>query len=244
MFILVDVLLLVCLGFIIFASIKFGFTRNFIFGILRTILSIAGGIGACVGIYFLLDAFGWLDYLGLGVSGFFGNPEFLNPVNANNFSLLTKIVAYLPFGVLFIILGYMLMHFLVNLLIKGIFAPIFILKKKNKTFRIIDNVVGLVFNIGLFLAVIFASFGFIHGVNTVKDGDDYVYDNVSSILFTEDAKDNAIIGTVSHAIDDLTTPMFNSLHEGLSASPIGSLIYEYNPLNGLFESVVKAMFKV
>lgn len=244
MFILVDVLLLVCLGFIIFASIKFGFTRNFIFGILRTILGIAGGVGACVGVYFLLDAFGWLEYLGQGVAGFFGNPEFLNPVNADNFSVLTKIVAYLPFGVLFIILGYILIHFLVNLLVRGIFTPVFILKKKSKAFRIVDNVIGLVFNIGLFFAVILVSFGFIHGINTVKDGDDYVYDNVSSIMFTEDDKDNAIIGTVSHAIDDLTTPLFNSIHEGLSASPLGSLVYEYNPLNGVFENVVKGMFKI
>jgi hypothetical protein len=244
MFILVDVLLLVCLGFIIFASIKFGFTRNFIFGILRTIFGIAGGIGACVGVYLLLDAFGWLNYLGQGVAGFFGNPEFLNPVNAGNFAVLTKIVAYLPFGVLFIILGYILVHFLVNLLFKGIFAPIFFLKKKSKAFRTVDNVIGLVFNLGLFFAVVLAAFGFIHGVNTVKDGDDYVYDNMSSIMFTEDAKDNAIIGTVSHAIDDLTTPLFNALHEGLSASPIGSFLYEYNPLNGLFTGIVESMFNI
>lgn len=244
MFILVDVLLLVCLGFIIFASIKFGFTRNFIFGILRTVFGIAGGVGACVGVYFLMDYFGWLDYLGQGVAGFFGNPEFVNPVNADSFSVLTNIVAYLPFGVLFIILGYILVHFLVNLLFKGIFAPIFILKKRNRTFKIIDNVVGLVFNLGLFFAVVLVSFGFIHGINTVKDGDDYVYDNVSSIIFTEDAKDNALIGTVSHAIDDLTTPLLNAVHEGLTASPLGSLLYEYNPLNGVFESVVKSMFKV
>lgn len=244
MFILVDVLLLVCLGFIIFASIKFGFTRNFIFGILRTVFGIAGGVGACVGFYFLMDYFGWLDYLGQGVAGFFGNPEFVNPVNADSFSVLTNIVAYLPFGVLFIILGYILVHFLVNLLFKGIFAPIFILKKRNRTFKIIDNVVGLVFNLGLFFAVVLVSFGFIHGINTVKDGDDYVYDNVSSIIFTEDAKDNALIGTVSHAIDDLTTPLLNAVHEGLTASPLGSLLYEYNPLNGVFESVVKSMFKV
>ena len=63
MYFIVDLLLLLILLGVVITSIKFGFTRNFIFGILRTVIAIAGGVGACAGVFLLMNHFGWIDYL-------------------------------------------------------------------------------------------------------------------------------------------------------------------------------------
>lgn len=63
MFFLVDILLIAVLVCVIWASVKFGFTRNFVFGILRTVIALAGGAALCFGVYLLMDKFGWIDYL-------------------------------------------------------------------------------------------------------------------------------------------------------------------------------------
>lgn len=244
MFFLVDLVLLLILGFVIFASIKFGFTRNFIFGILRTVIGIAGGVGACVGVYMLMELFGWLNYLADPIVQFFGNQSWFNAANPNNLRIVAEIIAYIPFAVLFLILGYILVHWLINLLVKLVFAPVFAAKEKIPAVKIIDNVLGLILNLGIYLGVVFAAFGFIHAVNTVEfTPGDGVYDDVSVMIFG-DEDPNALNDFVSNTIDNVTGPMFNGWHESLSASPIGNIIYEYNPLNGMFEGIVKGMFGI
>jgi len=106
MYFLVDAIFIVLLIFLIWVSIKFGFTRNFVFGIIRTIIGIAGAIGACVGVYLLMENFGWLDFMADGVANFFGMGADLR--------IVAKIVAYLPFAVLFLIVGYITITFKVN----------------------------------------------------------------------------------------------------------------------------------
>jgi hypothetical protein len=53
---------------------------------------------------------------------------------------------------------------------------------------------------------------------------------------------NAVNKFAGDTIDNFTAPILNNWHENLTASPIGSLIYNYNPLNGVFEEVVKGIF--
>ena len=109
--------------------------------------------------------------------------------------------------------------------------------------KIIDNVLGLILNLGLYLGIVFAAFGFIHAINTVEaSAGDYVYDDASTIIFKENDDPDALTDFLANTIDNFTGPMFNGWHESLSASPIGSIIYEYNPLNGLFEGIVKSLY--
>ncbi len=243
MFFIVDLVLILILVMVIVASVKFGFTRNFIFGILRTIIGMAGAVGAAAGVFLLMNYFGWIDYLADPVVKFFGNQTWFNQANPNNIRIVAQIVAYLPFGVLFLILGYMLLHWLVNLLMKVIFLPFFHAKKHVTAVKIIDNTLGLILNLGLYLGVVFAIFGFVHGINTVQDDSgDYLYDDVSIVLFGDNEDPDALTDFLANTVDNFTGPMFNKWHESLSASPIGSLIYEYNPLNGMFEEMVAGMF--
>ena len=234
MYFLVDAIFIVLLIFLIWVSIKFGFTRNFVFGIIRTVIGIAGAIGACVGVYLLMDNFGWLDFMADGVANFFGMGVDLR--------IVAKIVAYLPFAVLFLIVGYIVLHKLINWLVKLIFLPFFYARKHVKAIKIIDNVLGLVLNLGLYFGIILASFGFIHGVNTVVDKDGTpVYDSVGSIISPEE---DGFAGFAADTVNKIVTPMFDNWHENLTAAPISGLIYEYNPLNGMFEGVVKNIFGI
>ena len=245
MYFIIDLVLLLVLAWVLFASIKFGFSRNFIFGILRTIIGMAGAVGACAGVFILMNMFGWLDFMADGIINLFGNPAWLNSANPNNLRIVAKIIAYLPFAVIFLILGYILLHKLINLLVKLIFLPFFHARKKVKLVKGLDIALGLVFNLALFLGVVFAVFGFIHGVNTVKTADgDLVYDDVSMVLFGKNEDPDALTDFLAETIDGMTGPMFNKWHESLTASPIGSLIYNYNPLNGMFEGIVQGMFNV
>ncbi|MBR2337275.1 MAG: hypothetical protein IKA61_04970 [Clostridia bacterium] len=243
MYFLIDLVLLIMLVCVILASIKFGFSRNFVFGILRTIIGMAGGIGACVGVYFLMSKFGWLDYMADAVVNFFGNPAWLNSANPNNLRIVASIVAYLPFAILFLILGYIILHKLVNLAIKGIFLPFFVARKKVTFVRALDVSLGLLFNLVLFFGFILAVFGFVHGVNNAQDSSgDYLYDDVSIVLFGSNEDPDALTDFLADTVDGITGPMFNKWHESLTASPIGSVLYEYNPLNGIFQNIVDGMF--
>ena len=245
MYFIVDLVLLLVLGVVIFASVKYGFSRNFIFGILRTIIGMAGGIGACVGVFLLMNTFGWLDFMADSVINLFGNPAWLNSANPNNLRIVARIIAYLPFAVIFLILGYILLHRLINWLVKGIFAPFFFARKRVKLVKALDITLGLIFNLGLYLGFVLAVFGFIHGVNTVQTADgDYVYDDVSIILFGDNEDPDALTDFLAETIDGITGPKFNKWHEALMASPTGYVLYEYNPLNGLLEGVVKGLFGV
>ncbi len=245
MFFIIDLVLILILVSVIIASIKFGFSRNFIFGILRTVIGMAGGIGLCVGAFFLMNKFGWLDIMADGVINMFGNPAWLAETNPNNLRIVARIIAFLPFAVLFLILGYILLHRLVNLLIKGIFLPFFVARKKVKAVKGIDIALGLVVNLALYFGIVFVLFGFIHGINTVQTADgDYVYDDVSIIMFGENNDEDALTDFLAETVDNMTGPMLNKWHESLNASPLGSFFYNYNPLNGMLEGIVKNMYKM
>ena len=231
---------------VIVASIKFGFTRNFIFGIIRTVIGIAGAVGACAGVFLLMDKFGWLDYLADAVVGFFGNPDWMLNANPDNLRIVARIIAYVPFAILFLILGYLAMYWLINLLVKLIFLPVFVGLKKVKGIKIVDNVLGLILNLGLYLGVVFAIFGFVHAMNTVETADGFASDHVSFIIFGEtgDSEQGGepVYDFLASTIDNFVGPTLNKWHESFSASPIGSVLYEYNPLNGLIEGIVESMF--
>lgn len=245
MYFIVDLVLILVLVCVITASVKFGFSRNFVFGILRTIIGMAGGIGACVGVFFLMHTFGWLDYMAQAVINLFGNPAWLNSANPNNLRIVASIISFLPFAVLFLILGYILLHKLVNWLVKLIFLPFFVARKKVKLVKGLDIALGLIFNLALYLGFVFALFGFIHGINTVQDASgDYLYDDMSVIVFGQNDDAGALNDFLANTVDGITGPMFNKWHESLSASPIGSILYNYNPLNGLFDGIVAGMYGV
>jgi len=242
MYFLIDAIIIALTILLVVISIKFGFTRNFVFGILRTIIGIAGALGACVGVYLLMDKFGWLDYMADGVVGFFGNIS--NPsqlLNDTTFRVIAKVISYLPFAILFLIVGYILLHKLINWLVKLIFLPFFVARKKVGLVRFIDNALGLILNLGLFFGVIFASFGLVHAINTAEYSDGTpVYENVSRIMFADTT--NSVNKFAADTIDNLITPTLNNWHENLTASPLGGLIYEYNPLNGMFDEMIEGIF--
>ena len=243
MYFIIDLVLILVLVSVVTAGIKFGFSRNFVFGILRTIIGMAGGIGACVGVFFLMHTFGWLDYMSQSLIDLFGNPAWLIASNPNNLRIVASIITFLPFAVLFLILGYILVHRLINWLVKLIFLPFFVARKKVKLVKGVDVALGIIFNLALYLGFVFALFGFIHGVNTVKDASgDYLYDDMSIILFGQNEDAGALNDFLADTVDGITGPMFNKWHESLSASPIGSIVYNYNPLNGLFEGIVKNLY--
>ncbi len=243
MYFIIDLVLILILGCVIFASIKFGFSRNFVFGVLRTIIGMAGAVGACVGVFLLMDTFGWLDFMADSLTNLFGNPAWLSV--GTDTRVVARIITYLPFAVLFLILGYMLVYRLINLLVKGVFAPFFVARKKIKLVKAVDITLGLLFNLGLYLGFVFAVFGFIHGVNSVQDASgDYLYDDMSVLFLGDTEKADALTVFAADTIDSITGPMFNKWHESLMASPTGYVLYEYNPLNGIFEDIVKGMYGV
>ena len=245
MYFIVDLVLILLLLCIVFTSIKYGFSRNFVFGLLRTIIGMAGGIGLCAGAFILMNNFGWLDIMADAVVNFFGNPAWLQASNPNNLRIVARIVAFLPFALILLILGYIILHRLINFLIKGIFLPFFVARKKVGLVRGLDIALGLIFNLALYIGFVLVLFGFIHGVNTVQTSDgDYVYDDVSIILFGENDDPDALTDFLANTVDNATGPMFNKWHESLNASPTGRFIYQYNPLNGIFEDVVKSLYNI
>ena len=69
-------------------------------------------------------------------------------------------------------------------------------------------------------------------------------DNVSSIVFAQNEDENALNDFLAKTIDGATGPMLNKWHESLNASPLGSFFYNNNPLNKMFEGIVKNLFKI
>ncbi len=229
MYFFIDAIIIIMLTVLIIVSVKKGFSGNFLFDILHTILGIAGGAGLCFGAYLLMDKFGWLEYMADGVVKFFGKVENPNElINDANFLTVAKIIAYVPFGILFLVVGYIVAHKLIGWIFKGLFAPVFIGRKKSKTVRIIDNVLGIILNVGIFVGVVLSVFGFVHATS--------VNDKYKNMAGAEDLE-NQKVG--EQLINDFCEPLLTTLHENFSASPIGGFIYRVNPLNKAFEDLLK-----
>ena len=226
MFFLVDILLIAVLVCVIWASVKFGFTRNFVFGILRTVIALAGGAALCFGVYLLMDKFGWIDYLSDGVRKFFGeiSTNLGSVLTDKNYRFAAKIIAFLPFGILFCVLGYVITYYLIKLLVRSVFAPLLTCIKQFKWMKIIDNVLGLCFNLAIYLGVVVCLFGGVHALN--QNGR---YKDV------ENKGDESSVP--KEIVNNFCEPILNNLHEDFSAAVLGGLIYEYNPLNSTFEKL-------
>ena len=226
MFFLVDILLIAVLVCVIWASVKFGFTRNFVFGILRTVIALAGGAALCFGVYLLMDKFGWIDYLSDGVRKFFGeiSTNLGSVLTDKNYRFAAKIIAFLPFGILFCVLGYVITYYLIKLLVRSVFAPLLTCIKQFKWMKIIDNVLGLCFNLAIYLGVVACLFGGVHALN--QNG-----------RYKDVANKGDESNVPKEIVNNFCEPILNNLHEDFSAAVLGGLIYEYNPLNSTFEKL-------
>lgn len=226
MFFLVDILLIAVLVCVIWASVKFGFTRNFVFGILRTVIALAGGAALCFGVYLLMDKFGWIDYLSDGVRKFFGevSTNLGSVLTDKNYRFAAKIIAFLPFGILFCVLGYVITYYLIKLLVRSVFAPLLTCIKQFKWMKIIDNVLGLCFNLAIYLGVVVCLFGGVHALN--QNG-----------RYKDVANKGDESNVPKEIVNNFCEPILNNLHEDFSAAVLGGLIYEYNPLNSTFEKL-------
>lgn len=226
MFYLVDILLIAVLVCVIWASVKFGFTRNFVFGILRTVIALAGGAALCFGVYLLMDKFGWIDYLSDGVRKFFGevSTNLGSVLTDKNYRFAAKIIAFLPFGILFCVLGYVITYYLIKLLVRSVFAPLLTCIKQFKWMKIIDNVLGLCFNLAIYLGVVACLFGGVHALN--QNG-----------RYKDVANKGDESSVPKEIVNNFCEPILNNLHEDFSAAVLGGLIYEYNPLNSTFEKL-------
>ena len=228
MYFLIDVFLLVILICVIWASVKFGFSGNFVFGIVRTLLAVAGGAGLCFGVYMLMKHFGWLAFMSDGVRGFFGeiSTNLGDVLTDANYRFAAEIIAFIPFGILFFIIGYIAAYFLVKWIGQVLFMPALYSIKHVKALKIIDNILGLCFNLAVYLGVVACVFGGVHALN-----EDDRYKDVTK------AGEDATLA--QKLINDFCEPVLGRLHEDFSASVIGGLIYEYNPLNGTFKELIK-----
>ena len=226
MFFLVDILLIAVLVCVIWACVKFGFTRNFVFGILRTVIALAGGAALCFGVYLLMDKFGWIDYLSDGVRKFFGeiSTNLGSVLTDKNYRFAAKIIAFLPFGILFCVLGYVITYYLIKLLVRSVFAPLLTCIKQFKWMKIIDNVLGLCFNLAIYLGVVACLFGGVHALN--QNG-----------RYKDVANKGDESNVPKEIVNNFCEPILNNLHEDFSAAVLGGLIYEYNPLNSTFEKL-------
>ena len=220
MYFIIDGILLALLICVFVFGIKKGLTGNWIFNILRTVIAFAGGIGAAAGVYFLMDRFGWLTAMSKGVISFFGNIRVNYGIALDDtFRMVCKIVAFIPFAVLFCVLGYILVYWLLGLVLKILTVP---LGKLREVFvwKVIDNVLGCIFNLALLVGVTLVIFGVIHGLNT---GDTYTH-----ILGA------GALPNVNHSIEIV----LDNMHENLSAGVISGFLYEHNPLNGMFVNLI------
>ncbi|MBQ7642317.1 MAG: hypothetical protein IJS67_00295 [Clostridia bacterium] len=217
MYFVIDAILIALFVCVFWSGIKKGLAGNWVFNILRTIIAIGGAIGLAVGVYFLMDAFGWLSAMAQGVVRFFGNVS----NNAGDvwdqdaLVAVCKIIAFLPFALLTVILGYVGLYLLLGL----VYEPFKHLRKFG-WWKFVDNLLGSILNFAVYAGVVCAVFGVIHGINS---GDAY----------------KKVLGEAN-----MTTPVnrsievaLNGMHENLSAGPICGLVYEYNPLNGVFSSI-------
>lgn len=227
MFFLVDIFLLAILVCVIWASVKFGFSRNFVFGILRTVIALGGGAALAFGVYMLMDGQGWLAYMSDGVRKFFGevSSDAAAVLNDAQYRFVAKLIAYLPFGLLFFVLGYVITYYLIKLIVSLFFSPVLTCIKKIRWVKIADNVLGLVFNLAVYIGVVVCLFGAVHALN--EDG---VYSNVAAKGETEES-------VAKDVVNNFCEPVLTTLHEDFSASVIGGCIYEYNPLNNTFKKI-------
>ena len=226
MYFIVDALLIGIFLLAIWTSIKHGFTGHFVFGIVRTVIGIAAGFGLAFGVYMLMKHFSWIEYMANGVVNFFG--ELTTSFIPNDlYRMVMGIIAFLPIGVLFFIVGYLIGVKLICGLIKLICMPIKILRNKTKTFKIIDNVIGTILNLALYSVLVFAIFGFVYVFN--YDNNDVPQAEVSTIAIAtpDEGEDPKIL---ARTINNITTPILGGLHESFSAAPIGHIFYEHNPV--------------
>ncbi len=143
------------------------------------------------------------------------------------YRMVMGIVAFIPFGVLFFIVGYLIGVKLICGLIKLIFYPIKLLRNNAKVFRIIDNVLGVILNMALYSVLVFGIMGFVYVFN--YDDKNVPQAEVSKVYIaqTENGEDPKI---VARTIDNIATPLLGGLHETFTAAPIGHVLYEHNPL--------------
>lgn len=224
MYFLVDIFLLAILACVIWASVKFGFTRNFVFGTLRTLLAVAGGAGLCFGLYMLMRHFGWLAYMSDGVRNFFGevSTNLGTILTDEHYRFASEIIAFIPFGILSFIIGYVIAYFIVKWIVQAVFLPVVYSVKHVRAFKIIDNILGLCFNLAVYLGVVVALFGSVHALN--EDG-----------RYKDVTKSGESPTLANKLINEACEPVLDYLHEDFSASIVGGIIYEYNPLNGQFK---------
>lgn len=218
MYFVIDGILIALLICVFWFGIKKGLMGNWIFSIVRTILALGIGGGVAVGVYFLMNSLGFLSILSDGVVNFFGNVS--NNVGdlltQENFIKICMIIAFVPFGVLGFILGYVFGYWLLGVIAKVLRYPIDKLRE-IRFWKVIDNILGSVLNLAVLGVVVLAVFGIIHGLNT---GDTY-----KTLL------GNApIMEPFNHSVE----VVLNGLHENLSAGPLCGFIYENNPLNSMF----------
>ena len=222
MFFLIDAALVIMILLVFWFGVKKGLSGNWIFNILRTILAIGGGVGAAVGVYFLMDSLGWLTVMSDGVVSFFGNVKIdlvslgLTP---QTFAKICRVVAFIPFAVLFAILGYILAYWLLGLLLKVLSVPLNKLRQYT-AWRVMDNILGCLFNLALLGGVTLAIFGVIHGLNA---NDSYKH------VLGKDFNPN-----INHSIE----VVLDGMHENISAGVLSGFIYENNPLNDVFKNII------
>lgn len=248
MYFVVDGLLIGLFVLVLYTSIRRGLSGHFVFGILRTLIGIAAGGATVFGVYKLMTHFSWLDYMADGVVKFFGEIRF--PIISNDvYRLVCGIVAFVPFALIFFIVGYLIGTKLICGLILLIFYPIRALRRNSKIFRFLDNLLGITINLALYAAVVLGVFAGVYVFNydktevTADDGSkkiEYVLrDDVADLSMV---KDN---GLPSRTIHNLTAPMLNGLNESFIAAPLGSYLYEHNPIfligNGsVYDMIYKA----
>ena len=221
MFFIIDAILVALVLCVFWFGIKKGFSGNWIFNILRTVIAFGGAGGAAAGLYLLMDKFGWLAVMSDGVVGFFGNIKVnLGDVfTQETFVMVCKILAFIPFAILFAILGYVLTYWLLGILLKILSVPLNKLRQFT-VWRVIDNILGCAFNLAILGGVTLAIFGVIHGLNS---SDTYKH------VLGENGNKN-----INHSIE----VVLDGMHENLSAGVVTGLIYEYNPLNDMFKDLI------
>ncbi len=226
MYFIVDGLLIGIFILALWSSIRRGLSGHFFFGIIRTIIGIAAGAGLAFGVYMLMKHFSWIEYMTEGVITFFGELKW-GIIPSDMFRMVMSVIAFLPFGVLFFVVGYLIGVKGICGLIKLIFLPLFALRKNTKVVRIIDNVLGTILNLALYSVLVFGIFGFVYVFN--YDANDVPQAEVSTIAMATPAngEDPKIL---ARTINNVTTPILGGLHESFSAAPIGHVLYENNPL--------------
>lgn len=226
MYFIVDGLIIGIFLLAVWSSVKRGLSGHFVFGILRTIIGIAAGLATVFGVYTLMKYCSWIDYMADGVVNFFGQLT-TGFIPNDLYRTVMGIVAFVPFGVLFFIVGYLIGVKLICGLIKLICYPIKLLRNNTKVFRIIDNVLGVILNMALYSVLVFGIMGFVYVFN--YDDKNVPQAEVSKVYIaqTENGEEPKI---VARTIDNIATPLLGGLHETFTAAPIGHVLYEHNPL--------------